>query len=645
MSPRAAATDRRTDRAHVDDALGQRILRLLWRRLAADDAEAIEARRAELETLARSLGPRQSAAALARLRPGGDLHGDASRRLHPATLDALRAILAASEKSRATRPTPPPAVASERAVTAPQTVDRGTSDRGTANRGTDRQGVHGGSAPTPQRPTDGAASSADGAQMPVTIRPQFEIPVLRRVARFAAFTIEVTVELQIEMLTDLKGVVKVGIGMSPTAIGAEIGASLFGASGAFKVKQEKDGSSVVSFAAGVDELQFQVNLSPLTPVSIELPEVIEIPLDFARDLPQLGLSGSAMMVAKISVEVHPNYAQLANTGVLRAARATLRTGGVLLRSFGSRAVQVVSRSGSLARVASTAIIRGGRGMLGAILARVGPSVGRLVGGLAAAAGRTTAAAARGLARPVLRRLASRLLNRAAVIIIVIERLKELDAQQNPYADEMAYWLKKSVTDIEEHFASGYAWRLWWLTQPGWKDRLALLRAATEQSRYQQWAIRPPEALGWDDPSRIADSKDLLDWLYSDDALRSHQRPINHLEDDWGNRATEAARAAYFGYFAFREDDAFDTLRSIWRDEASAAGASAAVQDVVAFIVVADRPAALAFIGDEVVPATDGDAQWDAVAKIHREIYGPMRVAWSYPRLIHLDRVDIMPFFE
>lgn len=82
-------------RSKASDALGKRVLDLLWRPLAEDDEAGIARRLAELRAVFNAVPDAEAGGLLERLAPGGDLQRDFDYRLHRASRRRLRAGLRA----------------------------------------------------------------------------------------------------------------------------------------------------------------------------------------------------------------------------------------------------------------------------------------------------------------------------------------------------------------------------------------------------------------------------------------------------------------------------------------------------------------------------------------------------------------------
>jgi hypothetical protein len=402
----------------------------------------------------------------------------------------------------------------------------------------------------------------------------------------------------------------------------------FGAHGAVNVSKDK-----IEFKLGIEDFEVTFEPSLTNPVSFHIP-AIKLPVagkvfKLEKEIPALGLTGTAEMEVEFVIEVLPNYRQLAKALKPSNVRAALH--------IAKNKLYTVARKG---KAVGKVIVKAGRAAIYAPFKWLGNKIGRQLAIDAWKLGSQTAALRKLLSK------AGKLLGAAGIVLetwlIVKEAIPGFLAQQH----------KRVIDMINLKFADGYA---------------AVLAAYTDvkaplTDKFFDWtsaieriADEPPDMYGVIETLSKTEEvtppkKHAGDWV--DDKIANgikYRKEIVALSEvDW----QALYRESYNIYFLFedaaqhasnqhRKKTASDAVAKAWK-LVEIAGMVAAYQDILAFVVNTSLYEDLQ--GNQ---PTDVWEEWKNVAEFHRAMFGDdmnRRIA-HYMSLIDLGSltVSIPPF--
>ncbi|MET0736225.1 MAG: hypothetical protein ABWY55_11380 [Microbacterium sp.] len=401
-----------------------------------------------------------------------------------------------------------------------------------------------------------------------------------------------------------------------------------GAHGAIKVSADK-----VEFKLGIEDFEVSFEPSLTNPVSFHIP-AIKLPVvgksfKLEKEIPALGLTGSAEIEVEFVIEAQPNYRELAKALKPSNVRAALQTAK-------NRLYRVTRRGKAI----GTIVVKAGRAAIYAPFKWLGNKIGKQLAVDALKLGSQTAALRKLLGK------AGKLLGAAGIVLetwlLVKEAIPGLLAAQH----------KKVIEAVNLKFADGYA------------AAIALYTDVTAplNDSFFDWTVaieriadEPPDMYGVIETlSRTNEAtppkKNAGEWRDARIAkgirYRTDVSPIADVE--W----QALYREAYNIYFLF--EDAAQNASDEHRRNASwaaikkaaklveAAGMIAGVQDILAYIVASSL-----YVDSKGKPPTDVWDEWKEVAEFHRAMFGDdhnRRIA-HYMSLIDPGslRVSIPPF--
>ncbi|MET0648647.1 MAG: hypothetical protein ABW208_18710 [Pyrinomonadaceae bacterium] len=376
----------------------------------------------------------------------------------------------------------------------------------------------------------------------------------------------------------------------------------FGAHGAVSVSGDK-----VEFKLGIEDFEVTFNPSLTNPISFHVP-AIKLPVagevfKLEREIPSLGLKGTAQIEVEFVIDVLPNYRQLAKALKPSNVRAALQ--------IAKNKVYTIARRG---KAVGRVVVKAGRAAIYAPLKWLGNKIGRQLAIDALKLGSQTAALQKLLGK------AGKLLGAAGIALetwlIVKAAIPGLLAQQH----------KRVIDMINLKFADGYT------------AVLALYTDVTAPlaDKFFEWTTKiervadePPDMYGVIETlSRTKEAtppkKDVRDWV--DDKIANGIRYRTEIvalsEVDW----QALYRESYNIYFLFegaaqhasnqhREKLASNAISKAWK-LVEMAGMIAAYQDIVAFVVNTSLYEDLH--GNQ---PTDVWEEWKNVAEFHRAMFG------------------------
>ena len=403
---------------------------------------------------------------------------------------------------------------------------------------------------------------------------------------------------------------------------------LFGTHGAVSVSKGK-----LEFKFGLDDFEVTFEPSITNPVSFHIP-AIKLPVAgkqfrLEKEIPSLGLTGSAEIEVEFVIEYHPDYRQLAKALKPSTVRASLQIAK-------NKLVKIAGKAGTVAKV----VIKAGRAAIYTPFKMLGNSIGRKLALQSMKLGSQSAA---------LRKLvgkAGRLLGAAGIVLEAWLLAKEA------IPGVLGMQHKKIIDLINVKFADGYSAVL-----AAYTDTTAPLKDTffDQVSKIERLASEPPDLYGVVETlSRTKKveppTKDVSDWR--DDLVanglkyRVDTMPLS--EADW----QALYREVYNIYMVFMDAAMHASgtrLKKVASDAIAkayklveVAGMIAAYQDILAFVVSTSLYEDLQ--GNQ---PNDVWEQWKAVAEFHRAVFGDdvnKRIA-HYMSLIDPGslRVTIPPF--
>lgn len=376
----------------------------------------------------------------------------------------------------------------------------------------------------------------------------------------------------------------------------------FGVDGAVSVSGDK-----LEFKLGIENFEVKFHPSLTNPVSFSIPG-IKLPVagqvfKLEKELPSLGLKGTAEIEVDFVIEVLPNYQQLAKALKPSNVRAALQTA--------KNRLYTIARKGK--RV-GTIIIKAGRAAIYAPFKWLGNKIGRTLAHESIKLGSQTAALRKLLGK------AGKLLGAGGIVleswIIVKEAIPGLLAKQHKAVIEM----------VNLKFADGYTQVLALYT-----DVKAPLNDTFFDRQFviERIADEPPDMYGVVEAfSKTKDvtppKKEVHAWkekqLTRGVAYRKETIPFAEIE--W----QALYREAYNVYFLFLEDAlhdsrqhrrkaASDAIAKAWR-LVEIAGYVAAHQDMLGFVVNTS-----VYEDMQGQQPTDVWEEWRNVADFHRTVFG------------------------
>lgn len=602
-----------------------RLLNLLYRKIRADDSDAIQARRQELVELFESLTYEQAKHLLPRLeragpgRPAGDLHPHFKRRLATGTRTYLRRIL---EKT-----------IEEGAETDSRSEERGVRDRGASARGTEPDGATASvRQPTATtrgtRPTDSNEASR-GPGLALEFARVYKSVKLRLRAKY----VDVYLYLKAKPALTIKsgtGRTKAGLSTGTTEPRSGHGGGVSSKQGTAlaetvvgelldgwlkaKVKVEgaaldaKSGTGIapkLSIKFGHDLLSIQLSRDPLTPVSV-VSKVFPVKVD--EHLSSVDVRVTGKVELELNVEFWPNYGAIAAEPGARKLvyEFTVKVGGKLKGGLVT-----------MGRTATLTVVRFG-GRVGGYI----PSIARLGAKAAGTAGRGVSRAARYAVRGI--GVAAQLLSKGILVV---------DALIFPFETLLRVRGARKQGIAKGHvgsFKAGYADELAELTDESWR-RLFDRRLEQPYRSVRSWQERPPGA-----------DEQLESWLERGAGAVEVEEHVKLAEVDWVRKYSDSERVQVA---VTSRTPGAETVRKIARDEAFTAGRAAAVQDILRFVVAASHDISAA--DDAGTIASSGIDAWDGVARFHRRVYGTdaNERSRTYVGRVAVEEVTLAPFLE
>ena len=401
-----------------------------------------------------------------------------------------------------------------------------------------------------------------------------------------------------------------------------------GVSGAVSVSKDK-----VEFKLGIEEFEVSFEPSLSNPVSLHIP-AIKLPVagqvfTLQKELPSLGLTGTAELEIEFVIEVHPDYRQLAKVLKPSTIRAALQTTKNQLYRIARRGKAV-----------GTIVVKAGRAAIYAPFKWLGNKIGRQLAIDAMKLGSQTAALRKLLGK------AGRLLGAAGIVLETWLLVKEA------IPGALASQHKRVIDMINLKFADGYSTVIAAFTDPSAPLNDTFFQRTVELERVSD---EPPDMYGViESMSKTKEptppKKHAADWV--DDKVANgirYRKDAGAIGDvDW----QALYREAYNVYFLFedaaqhasnaqRRRVATAAIAKAWK-LVEAAGMIAAYQDIIAFVV-----ASSAYVDERGNSPDDVWEEWRSVAHFHRAVFGDSldrRIA-HYMSLIDPGslRVDIPPF--
>ncbi len=376
----------------------------------------------------------------------------------------------------------------------------------------------------------------------------------------------------------------------------------FGAHGAVSVSKDK-----IEFKLGIEDFEVTFNPSLTNPVSFHIP-AIKLPVagkvfKLEKELPALGLTGTAEIEAEFVIDVLPNYRQLAKALKPANVRAALQVA--------KNKLYTIARKG---KAVGKIVVKAGRAAIYAPFKWLGNQIGKRLAIDALKLGSQTAALRKLLGK------AGKLLGAAGIVLetwlIVKEAIPGLLARQH----------KRVIDPINLNFVPGYARFL-----AAYTDVKAPLtdKFFDWTSVIERIADEPPDMYGVietlsktkeDTPPK----KNAGDWVDDKIAngIKYRKETIALSEVDW----QALHRESYNIYFLF--EDAAQNASNQHRKRtakdaivkslklAEIAGQVAAYQDILAFVVNSSLYEDLQ--GNQ---PTDVWEEWTNVAEFHRAMFG------------------------
>ena len=377
---------------------------------------------------------------------------------------------------------------------------------------------------------------------------------------------------------------------------------IFGAHGAISVSKDK-----IEFKLGIEEFEVTFNPSLTNPVSFHIP-AIKLPVagkifKLEKELPALGLTGTAEIEAEFVIDVMPNYRELAKTLKPSNVRAALQV-------TKNKLYKLARKGKAVGRI----IIKAGRAAIYAPFKWLGNQIGKRLAIDALKLGSQTAALRKLLGK------AGKLLGAAGIVLetwlIVKESVPKYLALQH----------KRVIDMVNLKFAEGYS------------EFLALYTDATAplKDSFFEWVSKlervvdePPDMYGvigtLSASSEVTPPKKHAgDWVDDKVAngIKYKKETVTLSEVEW----QELYREAYNIYFLFedaaqnasnqhRKKTALDAIKKA-SELVKIAGMIAAYQDILAFVVNSSVYEDLQ--GNQ---PTDLWDEWKGVSEFHRAMFG------------------------
>ncbi len=377
---------------------------------------------------------------------------------------------------------------------------------------------------------------------------------------------------------------------------------IFGAHGAISVSKDK-----IEFKLGIEEFEVTFNPSLTNPVSFHIP-AIKLPVagkifKLEKELPALGLTGTAEIEAEFVIDVMPNYRELAKTLKPANVRAALQ--------LAKNKLYTVARKGkSVGRI----VIKAGRAALYAPFKWLGNQIGKRLAIDALKLGSQTAALRKLLGK------GGKLLGAAGVVLetwlIVKEAIPGLLASQH----------KRVIDPIHLNFVPGYARFLAAYTDvnvsltDGFFDWKTVIERIADEPPDMYGVIETLSKTERATPPK----KNAGDWVDKQVAtgIKYRKETVMLSELDW----QALYRESYNIYFLFEEaaQHASNQHRKRTAQDAISkslklaeiAGQIAAYQDILAFVLNSSLYEDLK--GNQ---PTDPWEEWKNVAEFHRAVFG------------------------
>ena len=403
---------------------------------------------------------------------------------------------------------------------------------------------------------------------------------------------------------------------------------IFGAHGAISVSKDK-----IEFKLGIEEFEVTFNPSLTNPVSFHIP-AIKLPVagkvfKLEKELPALGLTGTAEIEAEFVIDVIPNYRELAKTLKPANVRAALQVA--------KNKLYTLARKGkAIGRIA----VKAGRAAIYAPFKWLGNQIGKRLAIDALKLGSQTAALRKLLGKT------GKLLGAAGIVLetwlIVKESIPGLLETQH----------KKVIEAINPIFAEEYSGvlALYTDTQAPLKDSffdwLSIIERIADEPPDMYGVIEALSKSGEATPPK----KQAADWVDDKVAngIKYKKEAVMLSEVEW----QALYREVYNIYFLFeipaqtasnqhRKKTAADAIKKAV-DLVKIAGMIAAYQDILAFVVNTSLYEDLK--GNQ---PTDLWDEWKGVSEFHRAMFGDdvnRRIA-HYTKLIDIGSltVSIPPF--
>lgn len=392
-------------------------------------------------------------------------------------------------------------------------------------------------------------------------------------------------------------------------------------------------ASKVEFKLGLESFEVSFEPSLTNPVSFHIP-AIKLPVagqvfKLEKEIPALGLTGTAEVEVEFVIDVMPNYQQL---------RKVLRPSNVraALQVTKNKLFAVARKGKAVGRI----VVKAGRAAIYAPFKWLGNKIGRQLAVDSLKLGSQTAALRKLLGK------VGKLLGAAGIVLetwlLVKEAIPGLLARQH----------KRVIDMLNLKFADGYASVLALYT-----DATAPLTDAffDRKFRVERVVDEPPDMYGVIEVlSRTQEAtppkKHAGDWVDDKVAkgIRYREETLPYSEMDW----QALYREAYNIYFLFedaaqhatdkhRRQVAADAIKKAWK-LVEIAGFVAALQDILAFVVGTSL-----YEDAQGNQPTDVWEEWKNVAAFHRTVFGDdvnQRIA-QYMSLIDPGslKVSIPPF--
>lgn len=611
--------------ADLASSIEGRLLSLLYRKIRADDSDAIDARRQELVELFESLTYEQAKHLLPRLeragtrRPAGDLHPHFKRRLATGTRTYLRRVLQKTiEKG---------------AESDGRSEERGVRNRGASARGTEPDGaIAGVHQPTATRRGARPADSNEASRRPglaLEFSGVYKSVKLKLSARY--FDVYLYLKGK-PAVTITSGAARSKAGLSTGSteprsgsrggLGSKEGTASVETvvgellDGWLKAKLKVEGAALdaksgegiapkLSMKFGHDLLSIKLTRNPLTPVSV-VSKVVPVKVD--EHLPSLDVRVTGKIEIELNVEFWPNYGAIAAEPGARklAYDFAVKVGGRLKGGLVT-----------MGRSATLTVVRFG-GRVGGYI----PSLARLGAKAAGTAGRGVSKAVRYAARGI--GVAARVVSVAGFAV---------DAVIFPFETLLRVHEARKQGIAKGHFGS---------FQAGYADELVALTAQDWQRWFERRLEKPyPNGQAWKERPPGGDEQ-LESWLERGAGASWVKEEVMLAEVDWVRKYSNSQRVQVAVTSA---TPAAETVRETARSEAYTAGRAAAVQDILRFVVAASHDIAAA--DDAGTIASSGISAWDGVVRFHRRIYGTdgnERYS-TYVERVTLAQVMLPPFYE